>query len=179
VPIRALYPGMSYATYSLKIKDPLFLYETAKICDSCYEFIKNVQDCIEIKKLREIESRNSHNADLSKIKSVKKQRTLKSSFTDELVDRNFLGVLNEQGMMVSKTSSISAKKKINESVSDAFSSRVKKSCKERLRSGIPRPNNLIHSHQEEVAQSKGLSNFYSVKPVVTAQQKVINETVNS
>lgn len=44
VAIRALYPGMSYSTYTQKIKDPLFLYDSVKICQDCYKFTKNVQD---------------------------------------------------------------------------------------------------------------------------------------
>ena len=33
-PIRALYPAMSYSTYAKKINDPLFLYDSVKVCQA-------------------------------------------------------------------------------------------------------------------------------------------------
>ena len=48
ISIKILYPGMSYATYSSKIKDPIFIYESVKIWSQWYVFIKHIQTCKDI-----------------------------------------------------------------------------------------------------------------------------------
>lgn len=50
--VRVLFPAMGYATYQRKIKDPIFLYETVKVCNECYGFVKHVQNCKDIRELK-------------------------------------------------------------------------------------------------------------------------------
>ena len=37
---------MTYEKYLTKKNDPLFLYESVKICDDCYKHVKNVIEFI-------------------------------------------------------------------------------------------------------------------------------------
>lgn len=64
LPIKILFPGMSFSTYSTKIKNPLFLYENVKIWNQWYIFTKHVQTW---KEIHEFKENNKNNLNLGKI----------------------------------------------------------------------------------------------------------------
>jgi hypothetical protein len=86
----------------------LFLYDNIKICEACYEFIKNVQDCKDIKALRKTQkkiiTKAAYNSDLGMIKSYELEKPLKHTISYGNYEKSGGDGLNEQGMSSSKIS---------------------------------------------------------------------------
>ena len=135
LPIKALYPGMSYATYAIKIKDPLFLYDSVKICSECYGFIRNVQDIKELYQPAENTDRRN-NSDLKMIKSIQKEKSIRSILLEEKSKEDDL---YEQGMMISKKSGGSSLDINAEELKIAYNSQKQRMPKVRSKSGLPKP----------------------------------------
>eukprot|EP00347_Sterkiella_histriomuscorum_P004051 403361932 len=49
-PILKIHPNMTVEKYKLKRNDPLFLYESVKICDQCYNYVKLLLEFINFQK---------------------------------------------------------------------------------------------------------------------------------
>lgn len=116
------------------------------------------------------EAKKQLNSDVRMVKSAEKEKSLKNTITEELIDRNYLGVLNEQGMMISKMSSISAKDSNSEYRNEYHTHKHAK--KYRPRSGIPRPKRILIAKEEKKIEKPGLLNFYSVKANMDMSIKV-------
>ncbi|CAI2368593.1 unnamed protein product [Moneuplotes crassus] len=170
LPIRALYPGMSYQTYKQKMKDPLFLYDSVKLCEKCYNFIRNLQEIKD--EYDQYVHKENFNHDLKIMESIYEEKSLIHNLSPEKSAMKAFEGLNEQGMMTSKKSNGSNDLYSKEEAKD--SPLKDEIAKLRSRSEA---QNLLRPDQEtsdleniDIGQPK-IFNFYSIKGKIDSDSK--------
>lgn len=107
------------------------------------------------------------NRDLRMIKSFEKERPLKNTISEGILEKSITDELNEQGMMISKISNNSWKENKAENLRDGDVDSSDYPAKMRAKSGIPRPKRQLtvpSQPESTVVPNHGLMNFHSVKP---------------